>query len=295
MLNRTFHSLALLLVLLSITGPAQVTVSIPEPHNIVVVAVPDKPAALQVDLFHLKLEETRLDSTAQRRRILANDTTGWTFSAFIYPLDQKLDSEGLRQREWAELRQGAAKEGYTIAQEKTYDNTGISMLEYTVPEFRGQRVNQKNVFGYIVSGDLGLDFHISKIAFKAEDQHFLDSFLGGVRLLENYAPDSRTEFEYGSFFYLQQAWASASRHYEQALENDPRFTDLARQVVPRADRQRPDGLARNSQNAVPFSPQSERCYTASNIRRSLTLFPVGPVTIASPSFSKNGKALKPVT
>jgi hypothetical protein len=99
----------LLLVLLR----AQVTLSFPEPHNLVVVSVPDKSSALQVDLLHLKLKESQLDSSAQRRRIMADDPKGWTFSAFIYPLDGNLRHQRIaRQRVGRTARGGRQRALY---------------------------------------------------------------------------------------------------------------------------------------------------------------------------------------
>ena len=52
-------------------------------------SVPDKAAALQIDLLHLKLEQNQLDGSATRRKVQASDAHGWVFSAFLYPLDKK--------------------------------------------------------------------------------------------------------------------------------------------------------------------------------------------------------------
>ena len=201
-------------------SPAQITINFPEPHNIVVLSVPDKPAALQIDLLRLKVETNQLRQDTAGRRLQASDSRGWVFSSFLFPLDHTVDSKGLREQEWADLRKGNSGNGIATEQVRIYERGSIPMLEYMIENFRGREVHQKHVFGYIVSGDMAMDFHISKIAYTPEDQKFFDALVNGIRLVENYEPDSRLEYGYGSIFYLQKNWARAAQHYENALERD---------------------------------------------------------------------------
>ena len=206
---------------------SQVTVGFPEQHNVVILSVPDQPAALQVDLLHLKLEQNQLDSPSVRRRALASDKQGWVFSAFIYPLDKKTSGGDLREESLSGYRQAALKDAYKLEQIKSYERGTVYMLEYVIPDFRGQPVHQKNVFGYVVAGDMGFDFHISKIGYAAADDAFLKSLLDGIKVIEDYKPDSRTQFGYGSIFYLQQKWARAIPHYESAVELEKQKPELS--------------------------------------------------------------------
>jgi tetratricopeptide (TPR) repeat protein len=200
------------------TSEAQVTVGFDEPHNPIVMSLPDKAAALQIDLLHLKLEQNQLDQSATRRRVKASDAHGWVFSAFLYPLDKKQTAAELNEETFKGLQQAAADNKFKIEAMKTFQRGEFSMREYTIPEFRGQPLNQKNIFGYATSGDLGLDFHISKESYTVADDRFLDSLIRGIRVLPEYNPDSTTEFGYGSIYYLRQDWSPAAAHYEKSLQ-----------------------------------------------------------------------------
>lgn len=101
---------------------------------------------------------------------------------------------------------------------KTFERGDFSMREYLIPEFHGQPIHQEDVFGYATSGDLGLDFHISKSSYSAADDKFLDLLVSSIHLIPDYKPDSATEFGYGSIYYLHQDWARAALHYESALQ-----------------------------------------------------------------------------
>jgi tetratricopeptide (TPR) repeat protein len=205
---------------------AQVTVGFDEPHNPLTISVPDKAAALQIDLLHLKLEQNQLDESATRRRVQASDAHGWVFSAFLYPLDKKQTAAELSEQAFSGLRKAAAEKGFKIEAMRMFERGNFSMREYVIPDFHGQPVHQKNVFGYAVSGDMGVDFHISKISYSAADDNFLESLINGLHLLQDYKPDSATEFGYGSIFYLHRDWTRASAHYERSLQLEKQKREL---------------------------------------------------------------------
>lgn len=198
----------------------QISLDFSETHNVVVIAVPEEPAALKVDLLNLQVKGNDLRQDLTGRRLQAGNALGWEFSSFIYPHGSPTNSKDLRESMFNDLRKGAAKNGYKLEQVKQYERGSIAMLEYTIEKFKGMEVRQKNVFGYLVSGNLGLDFHLSKLGFKPEDQKFLDSFVDGISLLETYEPDSKTQFGYGSLYYLRKDWANAARHLQKALDSE---------------------------------------------------------------------------
>lgn len=197
---------------------AQVTVGFDEPHNPLILSVPGKSAALQIDLLHLKLEKNELDESATRRRVQASDGHGWVFSAFIYPLEKAQTAEALANEALAGLRKGAVDNGFRIEAMRTFARGDFLLREYMIPDFRGQPVHQKNVFGYATSGEMGFDFHISKISYSSADDRFFDSMISGLSVIQEYKPDSATEFGYGSIYYVRRDWAKACAHYEKSLQ-----------------------------------------------------------------------------
>jgi tetratricopeptide (TPR) repeat protein len=197
---------------------AQITVGFEEPHNPVTMSVPDQPIALQIDLLHLKLEQSQLDQSATRRRLQASDAHGWVFSAFVYPLEKKQTALELSDEAFVGLRKAATDTGFKIEGVKTFARGEFSMREYIIPEFKDQPVHQKNVLGYATSGDMGIDFHISKISYSPADDKLFDALLNDIHLLKDYNPDGTTEFGFGSIYYARQDWARASAHYERALQ-----------------------------------------------------------------------------
>ena len=206
-------------LLISLVAAAQsqtgsVTVAFPETHNLVTLALPGKTAALQMDLHDMKVTEKQLTPDGARIRILARNSRGFIFSAFLTPAQSPGDSRQFREWVWKDLQ----KAQRNPQQMRTWEAGPMALREYIVEEFQGKRIHQKSVFGYLVSGDQWMDIHISKGGFTEADQPFLDSILRSIQMLKDYRPDSGGYFEYGSFFYMHKNWARAADFYQQGLE-----------------------------------------------------------------------------
>jgi len=191
----------------------QVSIGFPPSHKLIVLSVPDKPAALQVDLRQLSLQDNTLRPEGNGARLLAHDAS-WTLSAFAYPADKTLSAQALREQEWGGLRKAPVK----ATQVKTSERGPMALLEYFVESFRGESIQQKNVVAYLVSGDQWFDVHISKVGYSPDDDVFFNSFLDGIKVIPNFQPGSADRFRYGSFFYLQKKWPAAIEQYEKALD-----------------------------------------------------------------------------
>jgi tetratricopeptide (TPR) repeat protein len=195
---------------------AQITLAFPASHKVLTLSVPDQPAAMQLDILHLKVEKNTFTPDGSAKFFASGGS--WVLSANVSPATRKLDAKGLREYAWSGLRTGP----FETTSVRNYEIGDVAILEYMIDRFKGQNVHQKNVFAYMVSGDQWFDVHISKVLYDPSDEKFMKSMLDSVKLIEHYQPDTRVEFEYGSFFYLQSNWTRASQHYERALDIERR-------------------------------------------------------------------------
>jgi hypothetical protein len=198
-------------------SPAQITLAFPASHKVLTLSVPDKPAAMQIDILHLKTEKNALTPNGTSRKLFASGGS-WVLSANVSPSTRTLDAKGLREYAWSGLRTGP----FETRDLRRYEIGNVAILEYMIDSFKGQNVHQKNVFAYIVSGDQWFDLHISKVLYDPGDEKFMKSMLDSIKLIEHYQPDTRVEYEFGSWFYLQSNWARAIQHYERALDIERR-------------------------------------------------------------------------
>jgi len=223
---RLRYSLPLLAsLLLPPGGRAQVSIGFPPSHKVVVVSVPDKPAALQVDIRQLTLQENTLRPDGAGARVLASDAS-WSFSASAYPAEKATSAQALREQEWGGLRQAP----YKAEQVKSSERGPLALLEYFVETFKGRNLQQKNVVAYLVSGSQAFEVHISKVGYSPEDETFFTAFLDAIKIIDNFQPGSFDRFRYGSYFYLQKDWAKAIPQYEKALD-----LERGRKALPEAE------------------------------------------------------------
>src|SRR5260221_7159727 len=102
---------------------------------------------------------------------------------------------------------------------------GIAIVEFIIPEFRGNRRRQKSVHAYLGSRDLCAEVHLSKDQSTPEDQRLFDEVLGTARLLpdksramdQTHNPKDRYLAE-GSQLYLERNYSAASERYQKALD-----------------------------------------------------------------------------
>jgi len=126
--------------------------------------------------------------------------------------------------------------------QETVVKDGIARVEFIVPEFQGVKVQQKNIHAYIGARDLCGEIHLSKVAFKPEDQKLFEDLLASVKLLPeawpfaNQSPsqaqagdrDSWYYFSQGSKFYLEQNYSEAADFYAKALDLEKQKRTLSK-------------------------------------------------------------------
>src|SRR5581483_3773958 len=107
----------------------------------------------------------------------------------------------------------------------------IATVEYVIPEFQGIKLEQKNVHAYLGARNLCAEVHLSKAAFKPDDQKLFETVLQSIRLLPNEVAtdianetpspqlsEAQTYFAQGSKLYMEQNYAEAANVYQKALD-----------------------------------------------------------------------------
>jgi hypothetical protein len=69
------------------------------------------------------------------------------------------------------------------------EREGITIVEYIIPDFRGNPVRQKSLHAYLGIRDLCAEVHLSKMQFVTEDQKLFDDVLATVRLSPDESPE----------------------------------------------------------------------------------------------------------
>ena len=154
-------------------------------------------------------------------------------TAFLQRVTFPATAERCRDEWWPGTKNAATLQRNDL-QENVVKN-GIARVEYVIPEFKGMKVNQKNVHAYLGGGDLCAEIHLSKVEFTTQDRKLFEDVLATVKLDPD-APatasasqdrDSSSYFAEGSKLYLQQDYSSAAASYQKALELEKQHRTLS--------------------------------------------------------------------
>jgi len=143
-------------------------------------------------------------------------------TAFLQQVKFPASPEKCRAEWWPMTEKGARMKREELRQSV---KDGIAIVEFIIPEFRGNRIRQKSVHAYLGSRDLCAEVHLSKDQSTPEDQRLFDEVLGTARLLpdesvatdQTHDPKGRYLAE-GSQLYLERNYSAASERYQKALD-----------------------------------------------------------------------------
>ena len=147
-----------LLTALTLLWHAACAVEIDGP--ILSLSLPNLTWGLEIPAQGFVIQVAEIAPSGRAARFLAvNEMTGMTLSAFLEPAAAIGGSRECRDYYWKRMKDSPFKK----EQIKIYESVGVPVVEYVVPEYRGVRVNQKNIYAYLVEGGYWIEVHISKI------------------------------------------------------------------------------------------------------------------------------------
>ena len=143
-------------------------------------------------------------------------------TAFLQQVKFPASPEKCRAESWPMTEKSARMKREELRQSV---RDGIAIVEFIIPEFRGNRIRQKSVHAYLGSRDLCAEVHLSKDQSTPEDQRLFDEVLGSARLLpdesvatdQTHNPKDRYLAE-GSQLYLARNYPAAAERYQKALD-----------------------------------------------------------------------------
>lgn len=202
---------------------------------------PGEPWTLTFDAPGFKVAKNEMQPDG-RVYLLANDqATNIELSVFLEKVSGGATADGCEQNEKARLAQNVPYERKDIA---TRDANGMAIVEFTIPEFSGAPVQQRNSFACVAKDDIYVDIHLSKIQFKRQDEALFDSILASAHFLVanpnsssgtgQSAPSSaenavtRQLWLTGGRYFIQQNYAAAIVPYQQALNAEKQSPSLTK-------------------------------------------------------------------
>jgi hypothetical protein len=93
----------------------------------------------------------------------------------------------------------------------------VDVMQYVVPEFRGQRVNQESMFACQIYDNTYIDLHVSKVNYVTADEPLFAGVLNSMHI-DKVQRSSVELVEQASRLYYQHDYKGAIGPYSQALQ-----------------------------------------------------------------------------
>lgn len=197
------------------------------PTRLARLAIPGVTGVLEIDVGGKFQTRVRPDGKEVQLRAMER-TDGLAITAFLQRVDFPATAERCRAEWWPGTR-----DSLKVQRDDLRESSATSMvrIEYIIPEFQGVKVQQKNVHAYLGTANLCAEIHLSKTAFKLDDQKLFEAVLNGAKLLptevepntlDETQPEQPSEagtyFAQGSKLYLEQNYSAAAGVYQKALD-----------------------------------------------------------------------------
>ena len=128
--------------------------------------------------FELAQREVQPDGSAGYF-YLTSEQSQLNVSFYIEPVSECKDSKACRDRVWK-----AGNPAWEKPQNFVSSQIGdISYFEFLLPSFRGQPVQQQNMYAEFVVDGFWVDLHISKVLYKPEEHELFEQLVKAIKFL----------------------------------------------------------------------------------------------------------------
>ncbi len=190
-------------------------------------SLPGEKWALEFDAGGFEIKENQLSPQGDARKLFAvNRRTGINMSVFMEKAAGKGGSRACRTYYWSRAKQSPFKKDGV----RLYQRGLMALVEYTVKEFRGVPVNQKNINAYLAKGDTWIDVHLSKVQYVPADRKLFDSVLKSVKIDVRFTPTSFDQLAFASHFFMLRDYEKATVYYEKALALEKKSPELEKKM-----------------------------------------------------------------
>jgi tetratricopeptide (TPR) repeat protein len=205
------------------TGSSQAVAGEKEPQTMV--AWPENGLGLSIDLSGFKTNIDQVKPDGRRYLMASHPTTGLNVSVTLEKVPSQASIKGCVEH-LQQLQKGPfVSRGQGI---KLTAAGEMPTLEYTLREYQGVRLDQRNMYACLAQGNVYADIHLSKVHFTPADAPLFHAILKTTHLqpsspqtIRAQTPTTQTSmqlFRLGSAFYLQNKYDQAIPPYQKALD-----------------------------------------------------------------------------
>lgn len=203
------------------------------------VALPGEPWALTFDLPGFKVTQSGVEKDGRAYLMAENASSLMGLSVYLERTSGKATVDDCKRNQKERVTQ---KVPYKREKIETSESGDTQIVEYTVPDAAGVKIEQRSLFACIAKDDVYVDIHVSKAFFKPDEESLLHSLFESAHFVELSlanksdsasvdSPASGSSAEYfaeGSRYYAKQDFPGAIGPYQRALDAEKQSRKLSK-------------------------------------------------------------------
>lgn len=144
------------------------------------ITLPSAPWTYEFDVkdFAIKVNEIQPDGRAYLDA--ESKKTDVILSVFLEQVGSPATAEGCADNQKKRMEQQSP---FKREQVETRVADGMNIVEYTIPDYQGAPIQQRNLFACIAKDNVYVDVHLSKILFKPKDHALFDAVLSSAHFV----------------------------------------------------------------------------------------------------------------
>jgi len=209
-LRITLASLLALIIAQSIWGRS-------EHSDSVAISMPGKEWLVLADLKGFTIDINGLQADGHYYLLAHEDDPAFSFSISLTRVSGRAEIADCRDT----LAQRANNMKSIVQDAHLSESAAQPRLDFIIPELKGFKIHQKNVFACMAREDVYVDVHISKTLYVPQDEPRLESLLQSVRFNTPSGLQTRdSDFDDGTRYYMQGDYPKSIEYYERVLQRE---------------------------------------------------------------------------
>ena len=195
--------------------------------NILRLVYPGKPWAFTINLPGFTVKANRIDPERRVYLLADKPNTGYTASVMLEKVNQPIEPNGCRDFLAARAK---ANSGFEKKDIRLSESGQMAILEYLVPDLKGHKIRQKNLFACMAREDVYIDIHLSKTLYQPGEEKLFEGILQTVGFEQITLSPRMQDMQNASLAYLRRDYPKAIAEYEKVLAREKEDPQLGKNI-----------------------------------------------------------------
>jgi hypothetical protein len=145
------------------------------------ITLASEPWILAFEAKDFAVDKNELQPDGRAYLLAENQKTNITLSVYLEKVSGTATEGDCDETQKQRLAEDVEYKREMVATKKS---AGMTILEYTIPEFQGVPVQQRNLFACLPKDDVYVDIHLSKITFKPQEEKLFTDVLDSLHFIQ---------------------------------------------------------------------------------------------------------------